>query len=123
MSNQVLALSDSQSVKTTGVGGPSRGYDGVKKIKGRKRHLLVDTQGLVIRACVHSADITDREGLKLLLEPLKNLLARFQLLWADSGYQGQAWSDWVKDTLAVCRRKPYFGKITTTDGSISTTIV
>ena len=90
---------DSQSVKTTGIGGPSRGYDGGKKIKGRKRHILVDSQGLLIRACVHSADITDRDGLKLLLEPLKNLLPRFQLIWADSGYQGQAWNDWVKETL------------------------
>jgi putative transposase len=46
---------DSQSVKTTGVGGEERGYDGGKKVKGRKRHLLVDTQGLVLKARVHSA--------------------------------------------------------------------
>lgn len=68
---------DSQSVKTTGVGGPSRGYDGGKKIKGHpltgtRRHILVDTQGLIIRACVDSADITDREGLKsYYFNPLK----------------------------------------------------
>jgi len=48
---------DSQSVKTTGVGGEQRGYDGGKKVKGRKRHLLVDTQGLVLKARVHSANI------------------------------------------------------------------
>src|SRR5918992_1276221 len=59
---------DSQSVKTTGVGGEERGYDGGKKIKGRKRHLMVDTQGLVLKATVHSAKIQDREGIKLLLE-------------------------------------------------------
>jgi putative transposase len=59
---------DSQSVKTTGVGGGERGYDGGKKVKGRKRHLLVDTQGLVLKARVHSAEIQDREGIKLLLE-------------------------------------------------------
>jgi hypothetical protein len=48
---------DSQSVKTTGVGGEQRGYDGRgKKVKGRKRHLLVDTQGLVLKAKVHSAN-------------------------------------------------------------------
>jgi hypothetical protein len=46
---------DSQSVRTTGVGGEDRGYDGGKKVKGRKRHLLVDTQGLVLKANVHSA--------------------------------------------------------------------
>jgi transposase len=50
---------DSQSVKTTGVGGKERGYDGAKKIKGRKRHLLVDTQGLVLEARAHSAQIQD----------------------------------------------------------------
>jgi putative transposase len=50
---------DSQSVKTTGVGGEQRGYDGAKKVKGRKRHLLVDTQGLVLEARVHSAQIQD----------------------------------------------------------------
>src|SRR5215207_7053895 len=48
------AIVDSQSVKTTGVGGEERGYDGGKKVKGRKRHLLVDTEGLVLKAKVHS---------------------------------------------------------------------
>jgi len=56
------AIVDSQSVKTTGVGGEERGYDGGKKVKGRKRHLLVDTQGLVLEAKVHSAQIQDREA-------------------------------------------------------------
>ena len=50
---------DSQSVKTTGVGGEQRGYDGGKKIRGRKRHLLVDTEGLVLKAKVHSARVMD----------------------------------------------------------------
>ena len=54
-------------MKTTGVGGKERGYDGAKKVKGRKRHILVDTQGLVIEARLHSAHIQDREGIKLLL--------------------------------------------------------
>ncbi len=48
---------DSQSVKTTGVGGEERGYHGGKKVKGGKRHLLVDTQGLLLKAKVHSADV------------------------------------------------------------------
>jgi transposase len=55
------AIVDSQSVKTTGVGGEERGYDGAKKVKGRKRHLLVDTQGLVLEVRVHSAKVVDRE--------------------------------------------------------------
>jgi putative transposase len=53
------AIVDSQSIKTTGVGGEQRGYDGGKKVKGRKRHLLVDTQGLVIKVRVHSARVMD----------------------------------------------------------------
>jgi putative transposase len=52
---------DSQSVKTTGVGGEQRGYDAGKKVKGRKRHLLVDTEGLVMRAKVHAASVFDLE--------------------------------------------------------------
>jgi hypothetical protein len=58
---------DSQSVKSTGVGGEQRGYDGGKKVKGRKRHLLVDTQGLVLKAKVHAASVMDFEGIKMLL--------------------------------------------------------
>ena len=53
---------DSQSAKTTGVGGEQSGYDGGKKVRGRKRHLLVDTEGLVLKAKVHSAKIPDQEG-------------------------------------------------------------
>jgi putative transposase len=56
-------------------GGP-RGYDGGKTVKGRKRHLLVDTQGLVIKAKVHPADLHDKEGAKLLLTPLAGKLPR-----------------------------------------------
>ncbi len=52
---------DSQSVKSTAVGGEERGYDGGKKVKGRKRHILVDTEGFVLRAKVHSAKVMDSE--------------------------------------------------------------
>ena len=58
---------DSQSVKSTAVGGEDRGYDGGKKVKGRKRHLLVDTEGFVLKAKVHSAKVMDYEGIKTLL--------------------------------------------------------
>jgi len=67
---------DSQSVKTTGVGGEQRGYDGGKKVKGRKRHLLVDTEGFVLRAKVHSAKVMDYEGIKTLLDRAKGLFLR-----------------------------------------------
>jgi putative transposase len=80
---------DSLSVKTTAVGGDRRGYDGAKKVKGRKRHLLVDTQGLVLKAEVHSANIQDREGIKLLLQPAKIGLPRLSHVWMDAGYTCQ----------------------------------
>ncbi len=67
---------DSQSVKTTGVGGAQRGYDGGKKVKGRKRHLLVDAEGLVLKAKVHSAKVLDQEGIKPLLDGAKESRSR-----------------------------------------------
>jgi putative transposase len=93
---------DSQSVKTTGVGGEQRGYDGAKKVKGRKRHLLVDTQGLVLEARVHSAQIQDREAIKLLLEidTRNRLPERLSRLWLDAGYTGEdKGADWVRKVL------------------------
>jgi putative transposase len=80
---------DSQSTKTTGVGGEQRGYDGGKKVKGRKRHLLVDTEGLVVKAKVHSASIPDQDGLRLLLECARTEISNMKHLWLDAGYQGE----------------------------------
>lgn len=62
------AVIDSQSAKTTGVGGPARGYDGGKRVNGRKRHVLVDVMGLVLAVCVHAADVQDRAGARLVVE-------------------------------------------------------
>src|ERR671911_404816 len=57
----------SGEVKSTAVGGQDRGYDGGKKVKGRKRHILVDTEGFVLKAKIHSAKVLDHEGIKTLL--------------------------------------------------------
>jgi putative transposase len=96
------AIADSQSVKTTGVGGEERGYDGAKKVKGRKRHLLVDTQGLVLMVKVHRANVTDRDGIKLLLgDAASTGLPRLSHLWLDAGYTGQEHrgAGWVEKVL------------------------
>jgi putative transposase len=102
---------DSQSVKTTGVGGEQRGYDGGKKVKGRKRHLLVDTEGFVLKAKVMSAKVMDYEGIKVLLDRAKGLFPRLSHLWLDAGYRGEdKGGDWVQKTLGwrveIVRRPP-----------------
>jgi transposase len=91
---------DSQSVKTTGVGGAQRGYDGGKKVKGRKRHLLVDTEGLVLKAKVHSAKVLDQEGIKALLDGAKEMFPRLSHLWLDAAYRGEEKGrGWVEKIL------------------------
>jgi transposase len=79
---------DSQSVKTTEAAGP-RGYDAGKKISGRKRHLLVDTIGLVIAAIVHRADIQDRDGAPQLLATMCRAFPWLRHVFADGGYAGE----------------------------------
>ena len=73
-------IADSQSAKSTGVGGKQRGYDVHKKLRGRKRHLLVDTEALVLKAKVHSAKVPDQDGLRLLLESTRTGLSRLKHL-------------------------------------------
>jgi putative transposase len=101
-------IADSQSSKTTGVGGEQRGYDGNKKVRGRKRHLLVDTEGLVLKAKVHSAKVPDQDGLRLLLESARTGLSRLQHLWLDAGYEGRGrrWAEEVMGLSVEIVRKP-----------------
>lgn len=78
---------DSQSVKTTESGGV-RGYDAGKKIKGRKRHILTDTEGNLVHAVVHTADIQDRDGAPLVLAEIIRRFPWLRHVFADGGYAG-----------------------------------
>jgi transposase len=98
---------DSQSVKTTEAGGP-RGYDAGKCTKGRKRHILTDTTGLLVAAIVHPADIQDRDGAPMLLACIRQTHPWLRHIFADGGYSGpkletalQQMGDW---TLEIIKR-------------------
>lgn len=102
---------DSQSVKTTDRGGV-HGYDATKKINGRKRHVLVDTLGLVWLVVVTAASTQDRDGARTLLAVLATRMRRLRLIWADGGYAGAlvGWvaslRTWGKVRLELVARNP-----------------
>lgn len=93
------AIIDSQSAKTNEQGGID-GYDAGKKVNGRKRHILVDVMGLVLKAVVHSAAIQDRDGAKLVLERIRIRHERLKLVWADGGYAGKLVT-WAKSACGL----------------------
>ena len=105
-------IADSQSVKSTGVGGKSAATMAEKDQGHSKRHRLVDTQGLVLEVRVHSAKVMDRDGIKLLLDPSSaDRLPRLSHLWLDAGYNGQdKGADWVQKmmgwTAEIVRHPP-----------------
>ena len=94
-SRPTAAILDSQSVKSDPHGGEV-GYDAGKRIKGRKRHLLVDTLGLGLGIFVTPASAPEREGAQGLLKRALGWLAWLRLLWVDGGYSGDAFAQWVK---------------------------
>lgn len=90
------AIIDSQSVKTTPESGTIKGYDAAKQVKGRKRHVLVDTLGLLLAVYVTPADVQERAGGQRLLSGLKPLQPRLALIWADQGYAGDKFAQWCQ---------------------------
>jgi transposase len=89
------AVLDSQSVKSDGHGG-AVGYDAGKRIKGRKRHLLVDTLGLVLGVAVTPANTTERDGAQVVLGRVLGWFTWLRILWVDGGYTGETFAQWVK---------------------------
>lgn len=94
------AILDSQSVRTASQPGV-RGYDAGKKITGRKRHALVDTNGFLLSLKVTGADVQDRDGARMLLEPLNSTYGWLKKIWADGGYSGKL----VKETAQLDRHR------------------
>ena len=99
------AIADTQSVRT-GHHGVSKGFDGGKLIKGRKRHIIVDVMGLLLAVMVHSASIQERRGFKMLSFKIRHLFPKLKVIWVDGGYDGQPlqlwvkrWFNWVVETI------------------------
>jgi transposase len=90
------AILESQSVKSDPHGGKV-GYDAAKKIKGRKRHILVDTLGLMLGIVVTPADTTERDGAQALLQRTLRVFTWLRLLWVDGAYAGSAFQEWVRN--------------------------
>jgi len=93
------AILDSQSVKSDPHGG-NVGYDSAKTIKGRKRHILVDTLGLLLGIVVTPANTTERDGARALLLRTLGVFTWLRVLWVDGGYVGPAFAQWVKNLRA-----------------------
>lgn len=95
-----VAIIDSQSVKTA-EGGEQRDYDAGKKITGRKRHIAVDTLGLLLVVVVHAASLQDYEGAHFVLHGIKDKFRRLKVVFADSAYGRCGLPDWVQSTCRI----------------------
>ena len=96
------AIVDSQSVATATMVHDSVGFDSAKHVKGRKRHMTVDTLGLVLRVLVTAANVAEREGGKQVLQKVSQMggaVSRLYLIWVDGGYSGRPFLIWVMETF------------------------
>lgn len=102
---------DSQSVKADAVvGADSRGFEGGKLINGRKRHVVVDTLGLLLGVMVTAADTGDRTAARVLLGRVADMHHRLELVWADGGYTGSLVEHWGRSGGAVAGRAARVGR-------------
>ena len=92
---------DSQSVKTTEVGGAERGFDNGKKVKGRKRHVLVDTLGLLLLVIVTAASVSDQAGARQIFKRMRGTCKKLRKVWVDGTYRGAEWTAWVKERYQI----------------------
>ena len=101
---------DAQSVKTVEESAGICGFDAHKHVKGRKRHLLVDTLGIPISIYITPADVHDTREARCLLAGLQYFVPRLTKIWADAAYRGQELAEWCKTTgewdLEVVERAP-----------------
>lgn len=84
-----VAIADSQSVKTTEKRGKVYGFDGGKQVKGRKRHIVVDSQGLVLGVLVTEANMPERLGAVVIFDEVRERLSRLEVVYVDQGYSGE----------------------------------
>lgn len=108
-----LGIIDSQSSKTTRSGGLDRGIDGGKKVKGRKRHIVVDSMGLLLVVVVHAANIHDSKAALSVIEALKYRFPRLVKILADAGYRGELKDKvklscgWILEVVMRCETKKF----------------